>query len=51
MNVAAHWEREKNEESGKRKAGEVRKQTTDLKEAACCSSAVVQEAAGKKWFL
>ena len=47
MNVAAHQEKEKNEETrtGKREAGEERIQATDFKEAACCPSAVVQEAA------
>ena len=35
MNVAARLEK-KNEETGKREAGEKRKQATDFKEAACC---------------
>ena len=51
--MAAHQEKEKNEETktGKTKA-EVRRQATDFEEAACCHSAVVQEAAGrKKWFV
>ena len=34
MNVAAHQDKEKNEKTGKRKAGKKRKQT-DFKEAAC----------------
>ena len=33
---------------GKRKAGEERRQATDFKEAACCSSAVVQGAARRE---
>ena len=41
MNVAAHQEKEKNEKTGKRKAGEERRQA-DFKEAACYPSAVVQ---------
>ena len=49
MNVTAHQEKEKNEETktGKRKAGKKkkRKQATDFKEAVCCSLAVVQVAA------
>ena len=49
MNVTAYQE-EKNEETktGKRKAGEERKQVTDFKEAVCCPSAVVQGAAQRK---
>ena len=47
MNVAAHQEKEKNEKTGKRKAGIERRQT-DLKEAACYPSAVVQRAARQK---
>ena len=47
MNVAAHHEKEKNEKTGKRKAGEERRQA-DFKEAACCPSAVVQGAAQRK---
>ena len=40
MNVTAHQEKEKNEETkaGKRKAGEDGRQATDFKEAACCPS-------------
>ena len=45
MNVAAHHKKEKNEKTGKREAGEERKQSTDFKEAACCPSAVVQRVA------
>ena len=47
MNVAAHQEKEKNEKTGKGKAGEERKQA-DFKEAACYFSAVVQVAARRK---
>ena len=46
MNVAAH-QKEKNEKTGKRKAGEKRRQA-ELKKAACYSSAVVQGAARQK---
>ena len=46
MNVAAHQEKEKNEETkkNKRRAGEKkkRKQATDFEEAVSCPSAVVQ---------
>ena len=45
MNVAAH--EEKDEKTGKRKAGEERRQA-DFKEAACYPSAVVQGAARQK---
>ena len=50
MNVAAHQEKEKNEETktGKRKAGEEKRQATGFKEDACCPSAVVQGAARRK---
>ena len=47
MNVAAHQEKEKNEKTDKRKAGEERRQA-DFKEAACCLSAVVQRPARRK---
>ena len=47
MNVAAHQEKEKNEKTGKRKAGEERRQA-DFKEAACYPSVVVQRAAWQK---
>ena len=47
MNVAAHQDKEKNEKTGKRKAGEERRQA-DFKEAACYPSAVVQMAARRK---
>ena len=40
MNVADH--QEKNQKTGKRKAGEERRQAIDFKEAACCLSEVVQ---------
>ena len=49
MNVIAHQEKEKNEETkkGKRMAGEEKKtkQATDFEEAVGCSTAVVQGAA------
>ena len=50
MNVTAHQEKEKNEgtKTGKRRAGERRKQATDFKEAVCCPSAAVQGAASDK---
>ena len=44
MNVATHQEKEKNEKTGKRKAGVERRQV-NFKKAACYSSAVVQGAA------
>ena len=46
MNVAAHQKKEKNEKTGKRKAGEERRQA-DFKEVACYPS-VVQGAAWQK---
>ena len=50
MNVVTH--QDKNEKTGKRKAGEGRRQETDFKEAACCPSVVVRGAARrKKWFM
>ena len=45
MNIAAHQEKEK---TSKRKAGEERRQA-NFKEAACYPSAVVQEAARRKY--
>ena len=47
MNVTAHQEKEKNEETktGKKKAREERKQAIDFKKAVCCPSAIVQGAA------
>ena len=49
MNVTAHQEKEKNEETKtcKKRAGEKKesKQATDFEEAVCCPSAVVQGAA------
>ena len=47
MKITAHQEKEKNEETktGKRGAGEKRKQAIDFEEAVCCPSAVVQGAA------
>ena len=47
MNVAAYQEKEKNEKTDKRKAGEERRQA-DFKEAACYPFAVVQGAARQK---
>ena len=47
MNVAAHQEKEKNEKTGKRKAG-VKRRQANFKEAACYPSAVVQGAARQK---
>ena len=47
MNAAAHQEKEKNEKTGKRKAGEERRQA-DFKEAACYPSTMVQVAAQRK---
>ena len=47
MNVAAHQEKEKNEKTGKRKAG-VKRRQANFKEAACYPSAVVQGAARRK---
>ena len=50
MNVVNLHEKEKNEatKTGKRKAGEERRQATDFKEAGRCPSAVVQRAARRK---
>ena len=48
MNVAVHQEKEKNEKTGKRKAGEERRQA-NFKEAACNPSAVIQGAAQSNW--
>ena len=49
MNVTAHQEKKKNEETkkGKSRAGEKKKwkQATDFVDAVCCPSAVVQGAA------
>ena len=47
MNVVAHQEKEKNEKTSKRKAGEERRQA-DFKETACYPSAIVQAAARRK---
>ena len=47
MNVADHQEKEKNEKTGKRKAGVERRQA-NFEEAACYPSAVVQGAARRK---
>ena len=50
INVTAHQVKEKNEETntGKRKAGEGRRQETNFREAARCPSAVVQGQHGEK---
>ena len=48
MKVSAHQEKEKTENTGKRKAGEKRRQTTNFEEAACFPSAVFQGAARRK---
>ena len=50
MNVAAHQKKEKNEKTGKKKAG-VERRHADFKEAACYPSAVVQGAARRKNYL
>ena len=53
MNVAAHQEKKKNEETktGMKKAGERRRRATDFRKAVCYPSAIVQGAARrKKWF-
>ena len=47
MNVADHQEKEKNEKTGKRKAGVERRQA-NFKKTACYPSAVVQGAARRK---
>ena len=47
MNVAAHQEKEKNEKTGKRKAG-VERIHANFKEAACYPYVVVQRAARRK---
>ena len=47
MNVAAHQEKEKDEKTGKRKAGVDRRQA-NFKEAACYPSAVVWGLHGEK---
>ena len=47
MNVAAYQEKEKNEKTGKRKAG-VEERQANFKEAACYPSPVVQGAARRK---
>ena len=48
MNVATHQKKNEKTKTGKRKAGVEKRQATDLKEAACCPSAVVQGAALRK---
>ena len=47
MNVAADQDKEKNEKTGKRKAGVERRQA-NFKETGCYPSAVVQRAARRK---
>ena len=47
MNVEAYQEKEQNEKTGKKKAGEERRQA-DFKESACHSSAIVQGAERQK---
>ena len=47
MNIAAYQDKEKNEKTSKRKAGEEIRQA-DFKEATCYPSAVVQGAARRK---
>ena len=47
MNVAAHQEKEKNEKTGKKKAGVERRQA-NFREVVCYSPAVVQGAAQQK---
>ena len=47
MSIAAHQEKEKNEKTGKKKAGVERRQA-NFKEATCYPSAVVQGAARRK---
>ena len=47
MNVATHQEREKDEKTGKKKAGVERRQA-NFKEVACYPSAVVQGATRRK---
>ena len=51
MNVTLHPDKVKNVKTGKRKAGEERRQETDLKKTACCPSAVVQGQHGEKMCL
>ena len=48
LNVGAHQEKEKNEETGNKEAEEERKQMTNFKEGVCCPSAVVWGASWKK---
>ena len=50
MNVTTHQEKNKNEETktGKKRAGEKRRQATDFKKAVCCPCAVVQGQAQRK---
>ena len=48
MDVAAYQKEEKNEKTGKGKAGEERKQATNFKKVECYPSAVVQGAAQQK---
>ena len=46
MNVAPHQDEKKNEKTGKKKAGEEKRQ--DFKEAACYPSVVIQGSARQK---
>ena len=48
MNVAAHQEKKEEMKTDEKKAGEERKQKTDFKKAAYCSSAIVQAVARRK---
>ena len=50
MNVTAHQEKKKNEETktGMKKTGEGKRHATDFREAVCCPTAVVQGAARRK---
>ena len=48
MNVAADREEKKNENTGKKEAGEKKKQATDFRESEYCHSAVAQRSAQRK---
>ena len=50
MNITAHQEKEKNDETrmSKRRAGEDRIQVSNFKEVVWCSSAIIQEAVLQK---
>ena len=49
MNVTAHQKRKENEETktGMKKAGERRRQSTDLRKAVCCPSVLARGQYGK----